>query len=61
MKKLLTLIFAALMTLSMSMAVVSYAQPQEDKKAEGKAEGKDKKKKKKAKKEGTEEKKEEKK
>ena len=61
MKKLLTLIFAALMTLSMSMAVVSYAVPQDDKdkKAEGKTEKK--KKGKKGKKEASDEKKEEKK
>lgn len=32
MKKLLTLIFAALMAISMSMSVVSYAMPSDDKK-----------------------------
>jgi ribosomal protein L12E/L44/L45/RPP1/RPP2 len=61
MKKLLTLIFAALMTLSMSMAAVSYAVPQEEKKAEGETTKKKGKKGKKGKKEATEEKKEEKK
>ena len=50
MKKLLTLIFAAMMAISMSTAVVSYAMPTDDKKAE---EGKDKKKKSKKKKSET--------
>jgi len=49
MKKLLSLIFAAMIALSMSMSVVSYAMPTDDKKpADSSSTSKDKKKKKKS-------------
>ena len=48
MKKLLSLIFAAMIALSMSMSVVSYAMPTDDKKPADSSTSKDKKKKKKS-------------